>query len=297
MAQAPEETKDAIVAVLLDARRTDAEALAELTGQCGLSDAEARAAMAVDLPGGYVSISLKAIRKLLPFLKRGMRDMAESDPEQSALHAAGYLRRDELQRRLFDKLPSLQFVRTGPLSDLPNPVVAAALYEVRKVVNAIVREHGKPDEAHVELARELKMSHDKRSEYNTQRLEREKERDAAAEYLRENGVAVSRENILRLMLWRQQAETCVYTGQPISFGQLFGGEVDVDHILPYSRTLDDSQMNKVVCFRQANAEKGDRWPCRWLGETARDTYERVCQRQVVAVPQVPALLGEGTGDR
>ncbi|MDZ4659210.1 MAG: HNH endonuclease domain-containing protein [Bythopirellula sp.] len=66
----------------------------------------------------------------------------------------------------------------------------------------------------------------------------------------------------------------------ISFSQLFSdsGGIEVDHILPYKRTLDDSQGNKVVCFRTANADKGDRTPYEWLAAKDPQKYDEVCQR-------------------
>lgn len=209
--------------MLIDPRLSDAELLERLISGFSLDEETATKLMSVDLPAGYANVSLKAIQRLLPHLEKGLRYMAESDPASSALHAAGYLRRDELARRLFDRLPSLQQIRSGPLSDLANPVVKAALYEVRKVVNAILREHGKIYAIHVELARELKMNEKKRHEYNSDMREREAERAAAADFLRENGVKLSRDAIIRYQLWQQQAERCVYSGKSISFSQLFGG--------------------------------------------------------------------------
>jgi CRISPR-associated endonuclease Csn1 len=73
---------------------------------------------------------------------------------------------------------------------------------------------------------------------------------------------------------------CIYTGLPISQSQLFSveGGIDIDHILPRSRTLDDSQANKVLCFRQANAEKGNRTPYEWLAQKDPDRYEALTGR-------------------
>jgi CRISPR-associated endonuclease Csn1 len=64
----------------------------------------------------------------------------------------------------------------------------------------------------------------------------------------------------------------------ISVAQLFSGEVDVDHILPYSRSLDDSMANKVVCFRDENRLKGNQTPHEWLAARHRDKYEQVLSR-------------------
>lgn len=274
----PEPKKNAAVRVLIDPDLDESAARDRLRHELACDQPTADALLAADLPAGYSNLSRKAIEKLLPYLEKGMRYMAESNVEESALHAAGYLRRDELQRRLFDELPPLDRIRSGALADLPNPVVGAAMYEIRKVVNAILREYGKPDEIHVEMARELKMSQAKRREYNSRIRGREADRDAAADYLREKQVRLSRDNITKYLLWKEQGEICPYTGNIIPFEQLFGGEVDIDHVLPYSRTLDDSQGNKVVCFRWANAEKREQTPHEWLANERPDQYEVVCQR-------------------
>jgi CRISPR-associated endonuclease Csn1 len=275
----PDEERSQIVAILLDNERDDDQIVARAVSEWGMTPHQAEAILAIDLPAGYSSLSLKAIEKLLPHLERGLLYM-DDDESNSALHAAGYLRRDQLQRRIFDKLPDPRRVRDCPIGDIPNPVVKRTLTELRKVVNAIIREYGKPAAVHLEMARSVQMGKEKRSEYNKNLRNREAERDSIADKLRENGVRVNRENILKYELWEQQNHECVYSGKPISFDKLFGegGGVEVDHILPYKRTLDDSQMNKVVCLREANAGKADNSPHEWIADTDPKRYEQVCQR-------------------
>jgi CRISPR-associated endonuclease Csn1 len=103
-------------------------------------------------------------------------------------------------------------------------------------------------------------------------------RDAAAQELRNFGVKVTREVIVKYLLWQEQEHTCVYSGRKISVAQLLNGDVDVDHILPYSLCLDDSQMNKVLCFREENAQKGQQTPYQWQAHANPAKYEQVCQR-------------------
>lgn len=273
----PDATRDGVVRELIHADLDEAAAQRRLQSDYRLASEVVERLLRVDLPAGYVRFSRRAIEKLLPHLERGLVLMGKTDREESAMHAAGYCRPDEITRRLFDRLPSLDQIRSGPLADLPNPVVKAALYELRRVVNAIVREHGKPDAIHVEMARSLKMSHVKRQEYSARVQERGRERDQVASLLREKGLSVSREAILRYQLWQEQDHRCVYSGRAISFEQLYGGEIDVDHILPYSRTLDDSQSNKVVCFRDANRDKGQRSPAEWLAGSDPARLEQILQ--------------------
>jgi CRISPR-associated endonuclease Csn1 len=284
----PDEEKDAIVRLLLNNEREDDAVVARLIGDHGFSSDAAEAALSADFPAGYSNLSLQAIDRLLPHLEKGLVYQSVSDPEQSALHAAGYLRRDELRRRLFDKLPDPGRVRAGELriGDIPNPVVKRALVELRKVVNAIIREYGKPDAVHLEMTRTMQVGKERRSEMSSQMREREARREEAAEALRKMKVKVTRDAILRYLIWEEQSHECVYCGKPISQKQLFSGEADLDHILPYSRCLDDSQLNKIICHRKCNHGKGNKTPYEWLADSDPEAFDRMCL-------QVGSLLKRG----
>jgi CRISPR-associated endonuclease Csn1 len=198
-------------------------------------------------------------------MERGLLYMSD-DGTPCALTAAGYLRPDQQPRKVLPELPEPP--------DIANPVVRQAMFEVRKVVNAIIREHGKPARIHVELARDATKSQQQRQEDSKRRQENEDRRSEAADLIRSNGFKVSRDGIDRVLLCREQGETCVYSGRSISMVQLLQGEVDIDHILPYSRCLDDSMQNKVVAFRGMNQEKGNRTPREWL-ESDPERYEKI----------------------
>lgn len=285
-----EDTRDAVVRDLID-NLDDDVTRERLIDAHGLTPEQAEGALSIDLTEGptkgYVNVSRLAIGKLLPYLEQGMRLMA-NDATDSAMHAAGYLRRDELQRRIFDELPDPARIHDAPIGDIPNPVVKRAIVELRKVVNAILREQRrrrddptwKPDAVHVEMAREVRQGPRQRSERTSRMREIEAERDKAKELLHQfNQPYGSRgSNILRVLLWEQQQHICPYSGRKIGLSQLFNdGQVDVDHILPYSRSLDDSQMNKVVCHRECNASKGNRTPYEWKADTDPEGYEQMLQ--------------------
>lgn len=61
---------------------------------------------------------------------------------------------------------------------------------------------------------------------------------------------------------------CIYSGQRLSQTMLFSDEVEIDHILPFSRSLHDGIGNKILCTRQANREKGNRTPFEAWGHDA-----------------------------
>jgi CRISPR-associated endonuclease Csn1 len=262
----PAETRDAIVDVLVNEERED-RAVRRLVEDCDLGQEEGERALGVNLPDGHMNFSREAITRLLPHLERGLLLMAD-DASNSALHAAGYLRPDERVVAQRDFLPP------GP--DLPNPIVRQALVEVRKVVNAVIREYGKPDRIHIELARDAKKSFEQRREIRIANAKRRKEREGYAAAIEKLRAKPTRAAVNRYMFWREQDQDCVYCGQKIGLAQLFtDGEVDVDHILPRWRSLDNSLPNQVVCHRKCNAAKGDRTPREWLEELDAERYERV----------------------
>ncbi len=263
----PDAEKTQIVRTLI--KGDEAEICRLATTEWGLDSKAAQRLLDVELPPGYLHLSITALEKLVPPMERGLLYMTNDDTP-SALSEAGYLRPDQRRHVALDTLPEPP--------DVTNPVVRQALYELRKVVNSIVRRYGKPSRIHLELARNAAASSDERASMSQRMREREAERDQAAEAIRQHGVKVNRDAIDRYLLWEEQNRTCIYSGEPISIAKLFGGEVQVDHILPYSRCLDDSFMNKVVCLVKYNADKQNQTPYEWLAGSDSARYEQVLQR-------------------
>jgi CRISPR-associated endonuclease Csn1 len=263
--------RNAIVRSLLDDEEPEILTNATTAWGCDpeLTEALARIDLTALVPG-YSSLSITAIEKLLPHLEQGL-PMMTRDGTPSALAAAGYLRPDQRKVGQGKLLPL-------PSDKIANPLVRQALFEVRKVVHAVIREWGTPQAIHIELAREVQGSAIKRAEATQKMRDRERQRSLAADFIRHQGFTPSREAIDRCLLWTEQGEVCLYSGLPISPRQLLEGEADIDHILPYSRTLDDSLMNKVVCFRDENRKKGDRTVREWLEETQPQKYDAILQR-------------------
>jgi len=264
----------------------DEEIVARLVGNSVLEERQARALLAVDLEPGYVGVSRQALTKLLPHLEAGCVYQSREEKGDSAIHRAGYSRADEAPAAKLRKLPPIAEIKTGPLSSILHPVVRRALSEMRRVVNALIDQYGLPAEIHVELARSLRMSGDARDRHAKETRKRENARKKAAKDLRENGIRPSRDGIDLWRLTEEQGHFCPYcvqinaTGQAeggmISLAQLKNGEVEIDHILPFSRTGDDSLANKVACHRRCNQDKGQRSPHDWLAASDRPRYEQIC---------------------
>ncbi|OGT89034.1 MAG: type II CRISPR RNA-guided endonuclease Cas9 [Gammaproteobacteria bacterium RIFOXYA12_FULL_61_12] len=216
----------------------------------------------LELEPGYASLSLKAIRKLLPHMGAGHR---YSEARQQVGYGYETGQRD-LQERL------------GEPPDPRNPVVDKALHELRRVINALIHRFGRPDVVRVELARDLKLAKRDKERLEKQNRENQRLNRKAEAALAELGLGQpSRDDLIKYRLWEESKGLCPYTGREIGLSTLFSPEVDVEHIIPYSRCLDDSYMNKTLCMTEENRmQKGNRTPWEaYGGDPAR--YEQILQ--------------------
>jgi CRISPR-associated endonuclease Csn1 len=175
---------------------------------------------------------------------------------------------------LLDKLP-INLEADKEIQSIKNPVVITALFEIRKLVNEIIDDFGKPDEIKVELARDLKISKSKRNDIRREqkRLERENDRiKAELDYIGQRSTHV---NILKYKLWEECNRICPYTGKHIEVNQLFSGEVHIEHIYPWSRSLNDSFMNKTLCFADENRAKGDATPYEFYSKQGEQKWSDI----------------------
>lgn len=154
------------------------------------------------------------------------------------------------------------------LQGLRNPIVTTALFELRKLVNELLELYGSIDEIKVEMARDLKVSKMQRNKIRREQKRLEKENDRVKARIIEEGQRVTHDSLLLYKLWEECKHTCPYTGKTISLEQLFSGEVQIEHIHPWSRSLNDSFSNKTLCFADENRRKGDKTPYEFYGADA-----------------------------
>jgi CRISPR-associated endonuclease Csn1 len=254
----------------------------------------------ISLPNGYGRLSAKAIRKILPFLQPAHvcdsrcgslfphKEASAGHVVSEAKALAGYPAEPPMP--VFDRLPAIPTrgdkaswnTADPPLRQLgaalTNPLVRRTLAETRKVVNAILGEFGKPEEVVVELARDMKHSRDQRRSIHFDNIRHNEENEAIrARLASEFGIPEpSREDVLKYRLW-QECDICVYTGRPIPKAKLFTPEVQIEHIYPLSRSLDDSYLNKTLCFGpEVNIRKGNKTP--WEAYGATPELEAILRR-------------------
>lgn len=223
---------------------------------CGFKDEEySKIVEKAILEDGYANLSAKALRRILPHLRAGLR-------YDEACLSAGYVHSEHSRtkeendsRILLDHLPAY---RSGALR---NPVVDKVLAQVTNVVNNIIDVYGRPDEIRVEMAREMKKSAKERQDAvdsikrNTDNIERIKQLLAS-----EFGIVnPSRNDITRWRLYEELEANgfkTLYSDTFIHRDQVFSRDFDIEHIIPQARLFDDSFANKTLELVSVNGKKG-----------------------------------------
>ncbi|MBW7930515.1 MAG: type II CRISPR RNA-guided endonuclease Cas9 [Gammaproteobacteria bacterium] len=259
----------------------------------GFSGETAEALGRISLPEGYGSLSRKALERIVPELER------EVVTFDLAVERAGYGSHSISAVERLSRLPYYGRILTGYTSPMPtsrvpdereygriaNPTVHIGLNQLRLLINEMIRRFGPPREVIVELARDMGLSGKRRRELMSEQKENQEANESLDAELERLGQRANHENRLRLRLYRYLKERdplgarCVYTGEVISVARLFSAAVEVDHILPFSRSLHDGVGNKLLCTQQANRDKGNRTPYESFGHSPSGyDWEEILQR-------------------
>lgn len=302
-----EQMQDEVVSRLVTEQSEDA-LIRWLIQELDLDEARAAAVANAALPEGYGSLSASALARILPELRRAVVTF------DKAVIAAGFEHHSHISHAATGEiLPSLPYYGeylqrhvgfgTGKPEDVPekrygriaNPTVHIGLNQVRVVVNALIKRYGHPSEIIVELARDLKQSQDERKRDSEQQAVNQKRnarlRQDAAQVLGVAEERVKHADIQKLLLWEELSRDvadrhCPYSGVQLSARMVLSDEVEIEHILPFSMTLDDSLNNKTVALRKANRVKGNRtpWQAREDFEAQGWAYAAIVSR-AAAMPQ------------
>ena len=252
----------------------------KIASLCGFDVEYAPVLSDVTFVDDYGSLSAKAIRKILPYLKEGVQyDVACT--YAGYRHSASSLTKDEIANKLLkEKLELL------PKNSLRNPVVEKILNQMVNVVNEIVATYGKPDEIRVELARELKKNQKEREELTKSIAASTKETEEIRKLLQtEFGLPhVSRNDIIRYRLYEELKENgykTLYSDTYIPREEVFSKKFDIEHIIPKARLFDDSFSNKTLEVRSVNVEKGNKTAYDFVsekyGEEGLQAYLNRCE--------------------
>lgn len=214
---------------------------------------------------GYGHLSLHVLREILPYLEEGM---VYSDAMQKAGH--------NHSEHNFEKQ---KFLGTKEVYDaiggVTSPVVKRALSQTVKVIDAVIRQYGSPYAINIELARDMSMTKDERDKLKKENDTRAAKNEAIRENIAKLNAKPTATNVLKYKLYEEQDHKCAYSMETLDINQLFeDGCYEIDHIIPYSRSFDDSFNNKVLVLKRENQNKRNSTPVEYFERIGRD-YDEV----------------------
>lgn len=223
----------------------------------------------------FCHLSFKALRKIIPFLEQGY-------PYDKACTLAGY---DFQMKSAGEKG---RFLPPFPQDGIQNPVVRRALAQAVKIVNAVIREYGSPQSIHIELAREMSKNFDERAKVTKMQADNQRKNEQIKRHLREIlGVSnVSGNDIVKYKLYEQQKGHCLYSTEMLEVTRLLEpGYVEIDHIIPYGVSFDDSYNNKALVKAEENRQKGNRTPMEYLRDKPTQKAKFLALVESLSLPQ------------
>ncbi|MGN1139116.1 MAG: type II CRISPR RNA-guided endonuclease Cas9 [Ruminococcus sp.] len=241
--------------------------IVEYLNQNGFENTEISIALTLPSFSKTGNLSVKALEKIIPFLEQGQL-------YNEACTSAGYnFKADEKCKGKF--LPANP-ENAVELNDLKNPVVRRAVSQTIKVINAIIREFDdSPVFVNLELARELSKNFKDRKDIEKSQKDNHAKNERIMERLRDEFhlLQPTGQDLIKLKLWEEQDGICPYSLKPIIIDRLFEiGYTDIDHIIPYSISFDDTYNNKVLVMSSENRQKGNRLPMQYLSEDKKDAF-------------------------
>ncbi len=315
--QWPLEKQDGFIEIILDDELDDGTVMKRLMSQYQLDEHIARNCMNARLVDGTANVSLKAARLMLEKMRDGIeqidpvtgeirtillmqsdaasevaKEVADfQDPMRRKKTDEGKFEPDEYLRYYGEVFQDGSHIIPGSRKEkdrhndlkywggITNPTVHIALNQIRLVVNELIDRFGHPASIAIELGRELPTGAEGRREIEKEQKERQDKNEGWKKTLREEGQEINRDNILRLELWEEQDKRCPFTGKKIGIADLFSDQFEIEHLIPFSISLDDSKANKVICTRQANRDKGQHTPFQAFGDSPsgyhwNDIFER-----------------------
>lgn len=222
--------------------------------QWNLAEQAAEQLASIEAEDGYAALSHVAMLKLLPSMEQDGLPYSEAIAKVYKNSFSG--------NHVHEYLPAVESV----LPRIPNPVVKRALSEMRKVVNAIIRKHGRPAQIRIELARSLKRNAEQRGRDQENIKARTRERASAKSWIEERGQRATGDAIEKVLLYRR-CKDCPYCTKPLGPCEVLFSEssaIQVEHVLP-RRCMDNSFSNKVLAHRACNLQKADRTPFQAFG--------------------------------
>ena len=237
----------------------------------GLTDKDIEIALKLSLPKGTARVSVKSCKVLNEYMLNG-------DDLTTACEKAGF-------PKVYgngEKMTYLPPIDDRTLRDeITSPVAIRAITQTRKVINAIIERMGgqSPTYINIEVGRDVTKPKEERDKI---RKQQDGNRDANDKAYKALAAALAKakidrkpnaKDITKYKLWEEQQHICPYSGKEIMLSDLLNEKVvEIDHIVPYSISWDNTFKNKVVVFAKENQAKGNCLPLAYLKGEKRDNF-------------------------
>ncbi len=274
----------------------------------GLNETQLKNLAEINLEPDFCSLSSKAIKKLLPHLKKG-KHLRQAEVE------AKYVKNDDSENKKVQY--SLSEIKPLRNNELRNPIVQQSINETLRQIRHLSRTFGQFEEIHIELARELKKNKKERERIRSGQNKTFFQRQDYITFLKKQGISPTKENILKFELFLElrcteeiekkksstkkeekteekkdskkktpeeiqselfelwkKSRILPYENMEISLHDIFNSYIEVEHIVPKSQSLDDSFQNKTLVTSEFNAKKSNKTPFEYFSKTEFEKFKK-----------------------
>lgn len=244
----------------------------------GLSDEIVECLISVRKKNGqefnkWHSFSLKIMNELIP-------EMYETSKEQMAL-----LTEMGIIGKKTECFNNSKYIPLDVVCDeLMNPVVKRSVRISIRIINALIKKYGYPEEVVIEMPRDRNTDEQKKRIKDEQKRNDNETKEINKILYDSYNLIVKKEDYtnqkqlaLKLKLWNEQDRICLYSGKPIEPKDIIKNPdmFEIDHIIPRSISFDDARTNKVLVYSSENQKKGNQTPYYYLThQNGSWTYEQ-----------------------
>lgn len=220
----------------------------------------------------YLSFSLKFINEILEKMIKGIS-------YQDTLKELEYFKK-YTKMKAYDYLPPLnpndedcerlsQIIKDFKKEQLfyqplVSPNVKRVISILRRLINELIKRHGKIDKIVIETARWLNSKKDEEKIKKSQE-QSNKDKKEAEKLLKSMNKEISFKNILRARLLKEQKSKCLYSGENLTLEDALDENItEVEHFIPRSKIWIDSYKNKILVLKKYNQNKSNQNPVLFL---------------------------------
>ena len=226
------------------------------------------------------SFSLKVMNYLIPY-------MYEESKEQMSL-ITDELNKQTLKRNVMNVADGKYINKKVIVSEIYNPVVRRSISITIDILNALIKKYHDIEKVVIEMPRDKNSDDEKKRIKDTNKKNEQELNNIKNRLINDYSITQAEEKLkriknlaMKLKLWEEQEECCIYSGQHIDVDDLINNpnNYEIDHIIPISISFDDSRNNKVLVKQTENQKKKNMTPVMYLNTVKREyNLEQFVQR-------------------